>query len=151
MSNYNWLIGRSVQALTSSLKFWYSLDAKITTNFVVFPIYHERNRTLLASLQFPSVQFNMLSVSGFLWQYIGQFQVTVFSRFCYVLLCNHEYIHCLNHRQAKDYITRRNETERKLKFERRVCYAMSQSQFSKSLLKFTDEVSFLKHFLVDYS
>ena len=46
---------------------------------------------------------------------IGQFQVTVFSRFCYVLLCNHEYIHCLNHdRQAKDYITRRNETERKL-------------------------------------
>ena len=44
----------------------------------------------------------------------GQFQVTVFSRFCYVLLCNHEYIHCLNHRQAKDYITRRNETEIKL-------------------------------------
>ena len=43
----------------------------------------------------------------------GQFQVTVFSRFCYVLLCNHEYIHCLNHRQAKDYITRCNETERK--------------------------------------
>ena len=33
----------------------------------------------------------------------GQFQVTVFSRFCYILLCNHEYIHCLNHRQAKDY------------------------------------------------
>ena len=47
------------------------------------------------------------------YRYIGQFQVTVFSRFCYVLLCNHEYIHCLNHRQAKDYITRRNETERK--------------------------------------
>ena len=46
--------------------------------------------------------------------YIGQFQVTVFSRFCYVLLCNHEYIHCLNHRQAKDYITRHNETKRKL-------------------------------------
>ena len=46
--------------------------------------------------------------------YIGQFQVTVFSRFCYVLLRNHEYIHCLNQRQAKDYITRRNETERKL-------------------------------------
>ena len=44
----------------------------------------------------------------------GQFQVTVFPRFCYVLLCNHEYIHCLNHIQAKDYITRRNETERKL-------------------------------------
>ena len=37
----------------------------------------------------------------------GQFQVTVFSRFCYVLLCNHEYIHCLNHtRQAKAYITK---------------------------------------------
>ena len=32
----------------------------------------------------------------------------------YVLLCNHDYIHCLNHRQAKYYITRRNETERKL-------------------------------------
>ena len=45
--------------------------------------------------------------------YNGQFQVTVFSRFRYVLLCNHIYIHCLNHRQAKDYITRRNETERK--------------------------------------
>ena len=45
---------------------------------------------------------------------VGQFQVTVISRFCYVLLCNHEYIHCLNHRQAKDYITRHNETERKL-------------------------------------
>ena len=45
----------------------------------------------------------------------------VFSRFCYVLLCNHEYIHCLNHRQAKDYITRRNETKRKLWFERRQC------------------------------
>ena len=44
----------------------------------------------------------------------GQFQVTVFSQFCYVLLCNHDYIHCLNHRQAKDYITRCNETERKL-------------------------------------
>ena len=44
----------------------------------------------------------------------GQFQVTVFSQFCYVLLCNHEYIHCLNHRQAIDYITRRNETKRKL-------------------------------------
>ena len=43
-----------------------------------------------------------------------QFQVTVFSRFCYVLLCNHEYIHCLNHRQAENYITRRNKTERKL-------------------------------------
>ena len=54
-------------------------------------------------------------------QYIGQFQVTVFSRFCYVLFCNHEYIHCLNHRQAKYYITRRNETKRKLKFERRHC------------------------------
>ena len=50
-----------------------------------------------------------------------RFQVTVFSRFCYVLLCNHEYIHCLNHRQAKDYITRRNKTERKLSFERRLC------------------------------
>ena len=44
-------------------------------------------------------------------RYNGQFQVTVFSRFCYVLLCNHEYIHCQSHRQAKDYITRRNETE----------------------------------------
>ena len=44
----------------------------------------------------------------------GQIQVTVFSRFCYALVCNHEYIHCLNHRQAKDYITRRNETKRKL-------------------------------------
>ena len=54
-------------------------------------------------------------------QYNRQFQVTVFSRFCYVLLCNHEYIHCLNHRQAKDYITRHNETERQLKFERRQC------------------------------
>ena len=49
----------------------------------------------------------------------GQFQVTVFPQFCYVLLCNHEYIHCLNHRQVKDYITWRNETERKLLFERR--------------------------------
>ena len=48
------------------------------------------------------------------YKYYGQFQVTVFPRFCYVLLYNHEYIHCLNHRQAKDYITRRNETERKL-------------------------------------
>ena len=48
------------------------------------------------------------------WKYSGQFQVTVFSRFCYVLLCNHKYIHCLNHRQAKDFITRCNETERKL-------------------------------------
>ena len=40
----------------------------------------------------------------------GQFQITVFSRFCYVLLCNHEYFHCLNHRQTEDYITRRNKT-----------------------------------------
>ena len=56
-----------------------------------------------------------------LWcsKYSGQFQVAVFSRFCYVLLCNHEYIHYLNHRQAKDYITRRNETDKKLLFERR--------------------------------
>ena len=53
-------------------------------------------------------------VYWYVWAYIGQFQVTVFSQFCYVLLCNHDYIHCLNHRQAKDYITRRNETERKL-------------------------------------
>ena len=37
-----------------------------------------------------------------------------YHEFYYVLLCNHEYIHCLNQRQAKDYITRRNETERKL-------------------------------------
>ena len=51
----------------------------------------------------------------------GQFQVTVFSRFCYVLLCNHEYIHCLNHQQAKDYIRSRNKTERELYFERRYC------------------------------
>ena len=58
-----------------------------------------------------------LAISGLsdLWHvWYGQFQVTVFSLFSYVLLCNHEYIHYLNHRQAKDYITRRNETERKL-------------------------------------
>ena len=56
-----------------------------------------------------------LEINALLYNtHIGQFQVTVFSRFCYVLLCNHEYIHCLNHRQAKDYIRRRNETERKL-------------------------------------
>ena len=52
--------------------------------------------------------------SRFVVRFNGQFQVTVFVRFCYVLLCNHEYIHCLNHRQAKDYIIRRNETERNL-------------------------------------
>ena len=51
--------------------------------------------------------------------YIGQFQITVFSRFSYVLLCNHEYFNSMNHRQAKDYITRCNKTERKLSFERR--------------------------------
>ena len=39
----------------------------------------------------------------------------------YVLLCNHKYIHCLNHRQANDYITRRNETEKKFYSERRQC------------------------------
>ena len=41
--------------------------------------------------------------------------------FLYVLLCNHEYFHYLNHRQANDYITRCNKTERKLQFERRQC------------------------------
>ena len=57
----------------------------------------------------------ILSVNHSTVIYSGQFQVTVFSRFCYVLLCNHECIHCLNHyRQAEDYITRRKETERKL-------------------------------------
>ena len=44
---------------------------------------------------------------------MGSFKLQFSLAFSYVLLCNHEYIHCLNHRQAKDYITRRNETERK--------------------------------------
>ena len=66
----------------------------------------------VSNTSFGSIWFSMVLVGhGFI---NGQFQVTVFSRFCYVLLCNHEYIHCLNHRQAKDYITRRNETDRKL-------------------------------------
>ena len=57
----------------------------------------------------------------FVNSYNGQFQVTVFSWFCYILSCNHEYIHCLNHRKAKEYITIScNETEGKL-FERRHC------------------------------
>ena len=43
-----------------------------------------------------------------------QFQMIVFSRFCCVFLYNHEYSHCLNHWQTKDYITRHNKTERKL-------------------------------------
>ena len=42
----------------------------------------------------------------------ASFQIMDFSWFCYVLLCNHEYFHCLNHRQTKDYKTRRNKTER---------------------------------------
>ena len=71
---------------------------------------------LMQTLKVKSLSIHYLQVFG---PHTGQFQVTVFSRFCYVLLCNHEYIHCLNHRQAKDYVTRRNETERKLKFERR--------------------------------
>ena len=59
------------------------------------------------------VSIIVLELPAKLQRVIGQFQVTVFSRFCYILLYNHEYIYCLNHRQAKDYITRRNETERK--------------------------------------
>ena len=66
-----------------------------------------------------------------------QFQVTVFSRFCYVLLCNHEYIHCLNHRQAKDYITRRNKTERKLLFERRQCISV-KTKITNFILYFVE-------------
>ena len=47
--------------------------------------------------------------------YIVQFQIIVFSWLCYGLLCNHEYFNCLNHRQSKNYITRRkNKTESKL-------------------------------------
>ena len=47
--------------------------------------------------------------------YTAQFQFTVFSRFCYVLLCNHECFHCLYHiDRLKNYITRRNKTESKL-------------------------------------
>ena len=54
--------------------------------------------------------------------YNVQFQIKVFSRFCYVMLYNHEYIHRLNNRQTKDYITRRNKSKRKLYFERRQYY-----------------------------
>ena len=44
---------------------------------------------------------------------IVHFQIILFSWFCYVLLCNHENFHCLNHdRQTKDYITCRNKTEK---------------------------------------
>ena len=67
----------------------------------------------------------------------GQFQVTVFGfvTSCYVIM-NIGPIHCLNHRQAKDYITRRNETERKLLFERRHCFTNlynDSTQFSVCL------------------
>ena len=79
------------QPLCSNCHFWY---------------VHRQLRSTAPLFLNESVTFN---VPG-----IGQFQVTVFSWFCYVVLCNHEYIHCLNYRQAKDYITRRNETERKL-------------------------------------
>ena len=51
---------------------------------------------------------------------MGSFKL-VFSRFCYIL-CNHEYIHYLNHRQAEDYITRRNETEKKLNLKGGIVY-----------------------------
>ena len=79
----------------------------------------------------------------------GQFQVTVFSRFCYVLLCNHEYIHCLNHRQTKDYITRRNETERKLYFERRQCVLQTWNGiFPTSKLSFTPD--FMNELMTDW-
>ena len=36
-----------------------------------------------------------------------------FSRFCYVLLRNHDYLRCLNHRPTKDYIKRRKKTREK--------------------------------------
>ena len=77
-------------------------------------VYHTSCITPLFNKQIKGSQLNTFCPYAMLHCYIGQFQVTVFSRFCYVLLCNHEYIHCLNHRQAKDYITRGNETERKL-------------------------------------
>ena len=74
-------------------------------------------------------------------KYAGQFQVTVFSRFCYILLCNHECIHYLNYRQANDYITRRNETERKLSFERRQCTII---KFLVFLLNYILQITYIK-------
>ena len=42
------------------------------------------------------------------------FQITVFSRFCYVLLYNLKLVDGSGNGYIHDYITRRNKTERKL-------------------------------------
>ena len=41
------------------------------------------------------------------------FQIIVFSRFCYVLLCNRQFVYGSGNGNIHDYTTRRNKTERK--------------------------------------
>ena len=48
---------------------------------------------------------------------IAFFQIKVFSRFHYVLLCNLQFGYGSDNGYIHDYITRRNKTERKLLLE----------------------------------
>ena len=52
-----------------------------------------------------------------LWINIAFFQIKVFSRFHYVLLCNLQLVYGSGNGYIHDYITRRNKTERKLLLE----------------------------------
>ena len=47
---------------------------------------------------------NPISKSVSIVEYIALFKNISFSGAGYILLCNHEYFHCLNQKQTKDYI-----------------------------------------------
>ena len=49
----------------------------------------------------------------FLFCFVSFFFFFLTKQHYYVLLCNHEYFHCLNHRQTKNYIIRRNQEREK--------------------------------------
>ena len=72
-------------------------------NFLI--ITRVANITRCPILYGPSV-YNCL---GAFWRYTVLFHNINFSGVSFVLLCNHEYIHCLNHRETKDYIRNCNK------------------------------------------
>ena len=80
-------------------------------------------------------------------QYMGSFKLQFslgFVTSCYVIM---KIVYPLpDHRQAKDYITRRNETERKLSFERRHCsqYVFPHEQKTPPVKIITKQQSFMQ-------
>ena len=68
-------------------------------------------------------------------QDIAFFQIKVFSRFHYVLLCNLQLVYGSGNGYIHDYITRRNKTERKLLLE--TAHSISLKFYKKIYVKGT--------------